>query len=129
MIGGRGILDMGGSGESFSRRGSGGGGSGGGIFLHADAVTLDSALNAMGGNAGFGPGGGGGGRVLILTGSDGFSGSGTINVAGTQGGESGTVTINGAPEPSTLVLLGLGGALALLDYARRRRKRVAGRTG
>jgi hypothetical protein len=81
---------------------------------------------------------GGGGRVLILTGPDGFTDNGVIDVSGGTGhgsgggnGDPGTVTVvsSPAPEPSTLALLGLGGALALLDYARRCRKRVAERPG
>jgi hypothetical protein len=136
LIGGGGILDRGGLAEAGTRMSGGGGGSGGGIFLHADSVALDSVLYATGGAASaIGAGGGGGGRVLILTGPDGFTNHGTINVAGGiavlgNSGEDGTVTISSAPEPSTLALLGLGGALALLDYARRRcRRRAAGCTG
>jgi hypothetical protein len=114
IIAGDSIQAMGGSGGLPFRAGSGsgGGGSGGGIFLHGDSVVLLSLLKATGGNGGSG---GGGGQVLILTGAGGFWDEAGIDVSGGTGpagdGEPGTVTIMG---------MGILGALALADLARRR---------
>ncbi len=101
-----------------------------------------------------GPGsGGGGGRVLILYGAGGVGGTGTIDISGgmstTAQGMEGRIDIldisdNGGPgvgddgdqvslgsvldrtasSPSRLFLCGLG-VLALCDFARRRRRRLA----
>jgi hypothetical protein len=123
------ILANGGSGASYGS----GGGSGGGIFLHGDSVALLGVLSAQGGGGysslsfPLGGGGGGGGQVLIQAGPGGFTGNvGGINVSGGSGttypylpfpgedfsaaGAPGVVTINGTvvPEPTSLVLLGVG---------------------
>jgi hypothetical protein len=145
IIAGHSILAMGGSGGAgtggrASGGAGGGGGSGGGIFLHGDSVWLQSLLSAPGGTGGSGHlggaggGGGGGGQVFILTGQGGFWNGGGIDVSGGTGpggdGDAGTIIIIEPAivpveyESATLALGGLG-ALALLDFARRFRKRVA----
>jgi len=122
------------SGSILANGGSAGsGGSGGGIFLHGDSVALSGVLSAQGGGGysslsfPLGGGGGGGGQVLIQAGPGGFTGNvGGINVSGGSGttypylpfpgedfsaaGAPGVVTINGTvvPEPTSLVLLGVG---------------------
>jgi len=112
------------SGSILANGGSAGsGGSGGGIFLHGDSVALSGVLSAQGGGNIY-PDSGGGGRVLIQAGPGGISGNlDGINVSGGSGsnllplsetfsaaGDPGVITINGTvvPEPSSLVLLGVG---------------------
>ncbi len=130
-INGHGILANGGAGGGGARRITGsGGGSGGGIFLHGDSVRLHSPLSARGGDSSS-EGGGGGGRVLILTGPGGFHGHADIDVSGGAGGyrgvdgEPGTVTIGSLGDAGLGGwTLGGFGCLALLDCARRGRKRL-----
>ena len=107
-----------------------GGGSGGGIFLHADTVTLTgtNVLNVAGGGSTYG-GGGGAGQIAILTNN--YSNSGSFNTSGgiSAAGSGGSFTFNGpgslhpasTPEPSSLALLGLmAGGFALRQYRKRK---------
>ncbi len=133
VIGGYSILANGGAGGGPLRIASGGGGgSGGGIFLHGDSVRLHSPLHAAGGSAApfYQGGGGGGGRVLILTGPGGFHGHAGIDVSGGTGpggdGAPGEVSVGDLCDPGLGGwTLGGFGCLALLDFARRRRRRGA----
>ncbi|HEV3167474.1 MAG TPA: PEP-CTERM sorting domain-containing protein, partial [Isosphaeraceae bacterium] len=110
--------------------------------LHADSVTVNSLIDASGGDGGYGGqtfmgrsagggGGGGGGQVFIMTAPGGFNMSGTIDVSGGAGGDANTdgfgtpgrggldgvigVTTPYVPEPSsiTLLVLGMAGVLAV----------------
>lgn len=135
VIGGGGLYARGGPG-GIDTTGAGGG-SGGGIFLDGSTVTLTSPLNVMGGPGSSGGliddepvaagGGGGGGRILIdTTTPNGFTGDlNLLEVAGAGGGN-GDAVINGvdvsaAPEPSSLVMAGLGIALmGLVRWCRSR---------
>jgi len=80
------------NGSPGSSSGAAGGGSGG-ILLHANSVILSGSLSAIGAIGSpfvrgiYVGGGGGGGRVSIVTGAGGFSGSlASINVSGGAGG-------------------------------------------
>jgi hypothetical protein len=103
-----------------------GGGSGGGIFLHGQSVSLLASASLEAGG-GAGSGGGGGGRVLVEFGSGGFTNSGSMDISGGFGfniaGDNDVFTsqplVSSSPEPSSVVLLALGG-LALAACRQRR---------
>jgi hypothetical protein len=113
-----------------------GGGGGGSIFLHGYQVNLSGSLSARGGDGaelfgGAPSGGGGGGAVLIQTAIP-FAG-GSVDVSGGSGGsvfgtpfsfdgESGIFLA--IPEPSSLVLLGIGllGTLGAARFCRKSRE-------
>jgi hypothetical protein len=122
----------GGFGDLFTS--AGGGGSGGGIFLHADSVSLAgfvglALLDVSGGSSiglipGSAGGGGGGGRILILANS--YTATGQVfdlaNGGGVGFAGAGVLTIGAlVPEPSSLVLLAT--VLPMVAYAWRRRAR------
>jgi hypothetical protein len=105
-------------------------GAGGGIFLHADSVSLigQDVLDVSGGNGG-GPvsqygdygGGGGGGQILILSNSLNLSGGNQeYNLGGGNGGSPGTFSMQLVPEPSSIVLL--ISALPVAAYICRQRR-------
>jgi hypothetical protein len=111
------------SGSILANGASGGsGGAGGGIYVHADTVLLNGTLSARGGGSILygalgGGGGGGGGMILVQTRPDGFQNYGTVDVSGGSGSSTfdgipfsfaGSPGIGPVPEPSSLVLLGIG---------------------
>lgn len=119
----------------------GGGGSGGGILLAADLINFSGSVNASGGDGGTGlvnnyaGGGGGGGRVAFYANS--LVGAGTVNVAGGPGGagslnpgQNGTVYYGSSfphvvvPEPASLAIWSLLGAVGMV-FARLRRRKAA----
>jgi hypothetical protein len=124
--------------------GGGGGGSGGGILIDAPTVTLTGTLSAAGGDGSagssfvFGPGitvlygaggGGGGGIVTVALPEAGvfLDQGGTIDVAGGvsgSNGSTGTFLVQVVPEPSSLVMAGIG-LLGVLGYRRYVGRRAA----
>lgn len=112
--------------ENDAGFGNGGnGGSGGSITLGASSLTLNGSLTAQGGSGGSGSGfgGGGGNDGLggdILVAVDGVTSYTANNGGSPAGAQSVTTTPDylSVPEPSSSVLLALGGCLALI-----RRKR------
>jgi hypothetical protein len=131
-----------GSGGFFGLGGGGGGGSGGGILIDAPTVTLTGTLSAAGGEGtsgglffagpefaiSFGAGGGGGGGIVTVALPEGgvfLDQGGTIDVAGGAGasaGGPGVFSVAVVPEPSGLVMAGIGllGTLGYRRYAGRR---------
>lgn len=90
-----GYLWMDGQDTGAASRG-GGGGSGGGVLLWGDTVTISGEISATGGDADDGDGqyndgggGGGGGRIKVFYDTS-YSLSGTLDVSGGHGGDTGT---------------------------------------
>jgi hypothetical protein len=90
-----GYLWVDGQDSGASSRG-GGGGSGGGVLLWGDTVSISGEISATGGDADDGDGqyndgggGGGGGRIKVFYDSS-YSLSGTLDVSGGHGGDTGT---------------------------------------